>query len=284
MGKSTFYAIIPEQILKGENMNFRTILLIGLLVFSAVQAENKVLATIGSDKITEEDLEYRLKKLPAQYAAYYGTEEGKKKLLEQMIDEKALYLEAKNRYDEKNPDVAKFLAKSKEEIITNMYLKDEIEKVTVNDNDISDYYSKHQADYQAPETVRASHILVKTEAEALAALKEINAGADFAEVAKKKSICPSAPRGGDLDYFSKGQMVPEFEKAAFALKVGAITTKPVKTQFGYHLIKLTDRKAAHTKTLDEVRSEIKNELVLQKQKERLNALIAEAKAKYPVSQ
>jgi peptidyl-prolyl cis-trans isomerase C len=263
-------------------MKFRTILLIGLLAFAAVQAEGKVLATIGSDKITEADLDYRLQKLPAQYATYYGTEEGKQKLLEQMIDEKVLYLEAQKRYDEKNADVAKFLAKSKEEIITNMYLKDEIEKVTVNDSEINDYYNKNQASYQAPESVRASHILVKTEVEAQSALKQIQGGADFAEIAKKVSTCPSAPRGGDLDYFSKGQMVPEFEKAAFALKSGAVTTTPVKTQFGYHLIKLTDRKPAHTKTLETVRSEIKNELQLQKQKERLNTLIAEAKAKHPV--
>lgn len=265
-------------------MKFRVLFLASILACALLQAEGKVLATIGPDKITEEDVEYRLKKLPAQYAAYYGTEDGKKKLLEQMIDEKVLYLEAKNRYDEKNQDVAKFLEKSKEEIITNMYLKDEIEKVTVGDSDINDYYSKHQAEYQAPETVRASHILVKTEAESLAALKELQAGADFAEVAKKKSTCPSASRGGDLDYFSKGQMVPEFEKAAFALKTGEVTLKPVKTQFGYHLIKLTDRKSAHIKTVEEVRSEIKNELMVQKQKDRLTALIAAAKAKHPIAQ
>ena len=151
------------------------------------------------------------------FRSYYSSEEGKKKLLDQMIDEKVIYLEAKQRYDEKNPEVAALLAKSKEEIITNLYLKDEVEKVTVSDADIATYYDAHKADYQAQDSVRASHILTKTEPEALAALKEINAGADFAEVAKKKSICPSAPRGGDLDFFSKGQMVPEFEKAAFAL-------------------------------------------------------------------
>ncbi len=265
-------------------MKFRTLLLVLMLVCAASQAESKVLATIGTAKITEEDVDFRLKKLPAQYATYYNTEDGKKKLLEQMIDEKVLYLEAKNRYDEKNPEVAAFLEKSKEEIITNMYLKDEIEKATVGDNEISAYYNKNKASYQALESVRASHILVKTEAEALAALKEVQGGADFAEVAKKKSTCPSAPRGGDLDYFSKGQMVPEFEKAALALKVGDITAKPVKTQFGYHLIKLTDRKPAHTKLLDDVRTEIKNELVIQKQKELLNALIAGAKEKHPVVQ
>ena len=188
------------------------------------------------------------------------------------------------RYDEKSPEVAALLAKSKEEIITNLYLKDEVEKITVSDGDISAYYNEHKSNYQAPDSVRASHILTKTEPEALAALKEIQGGADFAEVAKKRSICPSAPRGGDLDYFSKGQMVPEFETAAFALKVGAVTPKPVKTQFGYHIIKLTDRKAAHTKTLDDVRTEIKNEVLIDKQKAKVTELIAAAKVQHPVSQ
>lgn len=263
-------------------MKFRALLLV--LMLALVQAEGKVLATIGTDKITEDDINARLKKLPAQYATYYSSEEGKKKLLDQMIDEKVIYLEATKHYDEKNPEVALLLAKSKEEIITNLYLKDEVEKITVSEGDINSYYNEHKGNYQALASVRASHILTKTEAESLAALKEIQGGADFAEVAKKKSICPSAPRGGDLDYFSKGQMVPEFETAAFALKTGAVTPKPVKTQFGYHLIKLVDRKDAHTKTLDDVRTEIKNEVLIEKQKAKVSALIAAAKAQHPVSQ
>lgn len=87
--------------------------------------------------------------------------------------------------------------------------------------------------------VRASHILVEKQSQALKVLEELKAGADFGGLAKKYSTCPSGKRGGDLGQFGRGQMVREFEQAAFALKPGQVTEQPVKTQFGYHIIKRT---------------------------------------------
>ncbi|MDG6220326.1 MAG: peptidyl-prolyl cis-trans isomerase [Candidatus Thermoplasmatota archaeon] len=89
--------------------------------------------------------------------------------------------------------------------------------------------------------VRASHILVKTEQKANELHQKLMAGEDFAKLAKLNSDCPSSRNGGDLGLFGKGQMVPEFEKAAFSLEIGQIS-KPVKTQFGWHLIKVTEKK------------------------------------------
>ncbi len=89
--------------------------------------------------------------------------------------------------------------------------------------------------------VKASHILVKTEEEALKLKNEISKGKDFANIAKEVSLCPSGQNGGDLGYFTKGQMVKEFEDAAFSMNVGDVSN-PIKTQFGYHLIYLTDKK------------------------------------------
>ena len=89
--------------------------------------------------------------------------------------------------------------------------------------------------------VRASHILVKTEEEANKLYEEIQNGADFAELAAKHSLCPSGRDGGDLRFFGKGMMVKPFEDAAFSMEVGEVS-KPVETQFGWHLIKLTDKK------------------------------------------
>lgn len=90
-----------------------------------------------------------------------------------------------------------------------------------------------------PKKIRASHILVKTEQEALAAKFDVNHGKSFEEVAQSISICPSKKKGGDLGFFSRGMMVKEFEDAAFSMKPGEIS-KPIKTQFGYHIIKVTD--------------------------------------------
>lgn len=89
--------------------------------------------------------------------------------------------------------------------------------------------------------VRASHILVPSEKLANKIMKKINAGKDFAQLAKKYSECPSGNNGGDLGFFSRGKMVPEFENAAFTMEIGQVST-PVKTQFGYHLIKVTAKR------------------------------------------
>jgi peptidyl-prolyl cis-trans isomerase C len=87
--------------------------------------------------------------------------------------------------------------------------------------------------------VKASHILVEKQSQALKVLEELKAGGNFGDLAKKYSTCPSGKKGGDLGQFGRGQMVREFEQAAFALKTGQITEQPVKTQFGYHIIKRT---------------------------------------------
>jgi len=141
-------------------------------------------------------------------------------------------------------------------------------KVNVTGQQIERYYNDNIQQYSTPEQIRASHILLKTEGKDDAAVKKeaedllakIKAGADFAELAKEKSEDEaSAKKGGDLDYFSKGQMVPEFDKVAFSLAPGQISDV-VKTQYGYHIIKVVDKKPAATKTLAEVRPQIEDQL------------------------
>ncbi|HON42011.1 MAG TPA: peptidylprolyl isomerase [Bacillota bacterium] len=113
--------------------------------------------------------------------------------------------------------------------------------VVVTDEQIAAYYNEHTADFESPEMVKASHILVETEADAQAALDRISAGADFADVAAAVSMDPmTAQNGGDLGFFAAGEMVPEFGDAAFALKTGEISGI-VKTDYGYHIIQVTDR-------------------------------------------
>jgi peptidyl-prolyl cis-trans isomerase D len=141
-------------------------------------------------------------------------------------------------------------------------------KVTVSPADLQRAYNDGIQQYTTPEQIRASHILLKTEGKDDAAVKaraeelakQAKAGADFAELAKKNSEDDSnAKNGGDLDFFGRGRMVPEFDAAAFNMEVGQISD-PVKTQFGYHIIKLTDKKPASTKSLDEVRQQLTDQL------------------------
>ncbi|OFV90393.1 MAG: hypothetical protein A3H95_03790 [Acidobacteria bacterium RIFCSPLOWO2_02_FULL_64_15] len=142
-------------------------------------------------------------------------------------------------------------------------------KVVVPAGEVERSYNGNIDQYTAPEQVRASHILLKTEgkdeatvkAKAEALLKQAKAGADFAELAKKNSEDEaSAKNGGDLDYFGRGRMVPEFDQAAFAMQPGQMTSELVKTEFGFHIIKLVDKKPATTRTLADVRQQLTEQL------------------------
>jgi peptidyl-prolyl cis-trans isomerase D len=140
-------------------------------------------------------------------------------------------------------------------------------KVTVPAGDIQRYYNTNISQYQTQEQVRASHILLKTDGkveadvrkQAEAILAQVKSGGDFAELAKKYSEDTSKDQGGDLDFFTRGRMVPEFETAAFALQPGQ-TSDLVKSQFGFHIIRVTDKRAGSTRTLDEVRQQIQDTL------------------------
>src|SRR5258705_3462090 len=153
-------------------------------------------------------------------------------------------------------------------------------RVAITPQDIDSYYNSNVQQFQTPEQVRASHILLKTEGKDEAAvrkqaediLKQVKApGADFAALAKKYSEDDgSKVNGGDLDYFGKGRMVPEFEQAAFALQPGQISDL-VKSQFGFHIIKVVDKKPAATRTLDEMRPQIQEQLATQRVEQQITA-------------
>lgn len=153
----------------------------------------------------------------------------------------------------------------KEKARINLLLEKLAEKdVTVSEAEMQQYFAQHKADFNQPEQVRASHILVSTLEEANQVEARLKKGEDFAKVAKEVSKDPSsASKGGDLGYFGKGKMVPAFEQAAFSLKVGEIS-QPVKTPYGYHIIKVIDHKQAKEATFAEAKSQI--EAILKKQK------------------
>jgi peptidyl-prolyl cis-trans isomerase C len=184
-------------------------------------------------------------------------------------------------------------------VVNNLLEKEVVSKVTVTDEEISQFYERNKANFKRPESVRASHILVESKptatpeekkaarekAEGL--LKQLKEGKDFAELAKAESACPSKAQGGDLNFFGKGQMVPEFEKAAFALKPGELSDV-VETQFGFHIIKLTEKKPEETVPLDEVKDRIKQYITEEKSQkavmEYVNALRKDADVAFPAPQ
>lgn len=161
-------------------------------------------------------------------------------------------------------------------------------KVTVTDQEMKKFYDENPDYFKTPERVRASHILVKVEPNASEAdkakarqkiedvQKKVKKGEDFAALAKQYSDCPSSAKGGDLDYFQRGQMVGPFQDAAFAMNVGEVSDI-VETQFGYHLIKVTDKKPAGTVSFEESKDKIKSYLEQQKMGEEVSQYAAQLK-------
>ncbi|MGE4169174.1 MAG: peptidylprolyl isomerase [Candidatus Margulisiibacteriota bacterium] len=200
-----------------------------------------VLATVGTQKITLQDLNDRLATYPPQYAEALQQKENKAKVLDQMVDEQLILSAAKKEGIAKTAEYKQQLQLAENQLTLALMIRNHVEKeAEVSDNAAYQYYVQNPQQFAELEQRHASHILVKTEAEALDIQKQLKAGADFATLAKAKSTDPSAANnGGDLGWFGKGQMVPEFEKVAFSLKKGDLS-EPVKTQFGYHIIKLID--------------------------------------------
>ncbi|KAA5603983.1 peptidylprolyl isomerase [Roseospira marina] len=168
-----------------------------------------------------------------------------------------------------NPEVAERLNAVRDEIIRSVYLTHVVEDAAT-DEALEAKYEEYKAANPPQEEVKASHILVESEEKARDLIAQLEDGADFAELAKAESTGPSAPNGGDLGYFQRdGQMVEPFAKAAFDLEAGAYTKEPVQTQFGWHIIKVTDRRMSEPPSLDDVRNELTTEIA----QDRIAALV-----------
>ena len=264
-------------------------LVIGLFAFTGCEKTKPksaaggkdVVATVGSETITLKEVDERIAKMPPYYQNML--KDRKKELVEDLMLEKLFYNEAKKRGLQNNKEVKELLAEAQKKIMISKFIKDEVEdKAAVTDKEVQDYYDSHKEEFSIPERWKASHILVKTEEEAKAALDELSKGKSFEELAKEKSQDASAKKGGDLGYFAKGQMVPEFEEAVTKLEVGQ-TSGIIKTQFGYHIIMLTEKKAPETQQFKDVQAKIKNELTMKKRREVFDKLVDSLKSRTKTS-
>ena len=183
-------------------------------------------------------------------------------LLDQMVDRQALVIAAKKSGLEHDPAVEHAMARSSDQVLQNALLSREIAP-SVTDAALHARYDATIANKPGEEEVHARHILVDSEDKAKAVIAQLDKGADFAAVAKKESSDPAAANGGDLGFFKKNDMVPEFANAAFALKPGEITQTPIHTQFGWHVIKLDERRSAPVPTFEQSRDELRQEIIQQ---------------------
>ena len=222
-------------------------------------ASQEVLAVVNGTKLTRLDFEQLLQQYRPEVQEWATNNKGQ--IMRDLVTLELLAQEGTKLHLDQDPEVqAQIRIRTKDVLARTVVQKYVTERANITEDAIRKHYEATKDEYSVGEQVTASHILVKTASEAQEVLKELKQGKDFADVARARSLDSSASQGGDLGTFGRGDMVAEFEKAAFALKVGEISA-PVHTQYGYHIIKVTQRTPARLKPLDEVKEDVRNALV-----------------------
>ena len=244
--------------------------------------KNKVLAVISGSEITEKDLNAIIMRYPEEQRAMFSSEMGKKQLLEQMISFELMNKLGKEMKLNETEEYKAGLEQLEKDLLTQMTINKVLSEVTVTDEDAKKYYKENKTQFDQPATVSAKHILVDTE-ELCSKVKERieNGELSFEDAAKEYSTCPSNAQGGSLGVFGRGMMVPEFEDAAFELELEKIS-EPVKTQFGYHLIKVDTKNEAKAASFDEVKNKIVQQLIQKNQEKKYMDVMKELENKYEV--
>ncbi|MEE9499864.1 MAG: peptidyl-prolyl cis-trans isomerase [Candidatus Omnitrophota bacterium] len=257
-------------------------ILVLMLSGCAGPSDKDVLARIDrKNTITLAGFNERISKLPKRYQDVIN--KNKKEFLDEIIIDTLLYNEAVRKKLDRDDDVKKVIREAEKKILIARLLNEEVEeKIIVNEKDISAYYDANKEKFATPEALRASHILVKTEEEAGDILVELSNNRNFEDLARGRSVDPTSKIGGDIGYFTRHQLVPEIEEICFNMQVGEISGI-VKTKFGYHIIKLTERKPPRVKELAEVRDAIEETLKRVKKKVLFNEFVTALKEKAQIT-
>lgn len=242
---------------------------------------SKILAKVDTIVITEADVDATILAL-GQRGEAYNNPQGRKAVLEQLINKNLLLCDAKKNLYEYDPKFKAELVKIKDEMLANFAIEKAISGIKITDEEVKKFYDEHKAELMGGETVEASHILVDTKEKAEEILAEINEGKiSFEDAAKEHSSCPSSQQGGNLGQFGRGQMVPEFDKAVFEMNDGEIAG-PVQTQFGYHLIKLNKKNEAKEIPFDEIKAQLSQKVLSDKQQAAYASKLNQLKILFPV--
>lgn len=265
--------------------------ILGVLL-SAQCASAAVLATVNGDEITSEEVnkvlmegtQGRFDSLPAD-----KQNELRQRIIEGMIAQELVYDDAKRtgvlESKEYKQELEKLVDRLKVQLAAKVWEQEQFEAIKVDAKEVKAYFDANPDEFVDKEKIRARHILVKSEAEAQTIIKSMKGLAgeklknEFIAQAKSKSTGPSAAKGGDLGYFPRGQMVPSFNDAAFAMKEGTISTTPVQSQFGYHVIYVEDKKPAKKLGFDEVKNFIEQRLKMDKFKAHMEKKMADLRSK-----
>ena len=245
------------------------------------QPTARVLAQVNGKAITDEDVTRFIMAMGRNGQAY-NNPQGRAAVLEQLIAQRLFLLDAQRNLYEREQAFKDQLAAVKEQLLMEYAISKCVESVRVTEEEVRAYYDSHKDEMTEGETVNASHILVDSEEKAAEILAAINAGEiSFEDAARDNSSCPSSAQGGNLGDFGRGQMVPEFDTACFEMEEGEVRG-PVKTQFGYHLIRLNKKNAAEALSYNDVRAQLYEQLTREKQQAAYQSKINQLKIMYPV--
>ncbi len=254
--------------------------LLSVVLLAGTIVSAQTLVTVNGKAITQEDVDTELMRAtqgrfnqvpPERQAAF------RQQVLQQLIGKELIFEDAKKngvlKTKEYKEEYKKLEERMKQELAIQVWQKQLLDGIKISDKALKDYYKQNKEEFNEPESVHARHILVAAEDEAksiIAGLQSLSGDKlknKFIEEAKAKSTGPSGPKGGDLGYFTQGQMVPAFNDKAFSMKKGTVTLEPVKTQFGYHVIYVEDKKPAMIRKYDEVKAFIEQRLKMEKFKD-----------------
>ena len=234
-------------------------LLFSIMFLKATQAQNiPIVANVNNEDISLETMIHAMNELPPEiqsqpFMSYYED------LLERVIDIKLFAQEGKKMKLDEEPSVRAAIDFVIEKVLMQAFLSKYVQE-NIKEENIKASYNNFIADETSREEIKASHILMDTESEAIDVINMLNDGDDFAQLAKNKSTGPSGPSGGDLGWFKRGQMVPPFEKAAFSLNKNEITQRPVQTQFGWHVIKIFDKRIPEAPSYESMKNKLIQDL------------------------
>lgn len=244
------------------------------LLAANAQTQN-VVATVNGAKIYESEILRNTKEIP-QFDQLPDDQQKliKSKIIQASTQLEAIVQEARGLKIDETEDYKNKLEDFEKQLMYTTLLEKHL-KNYITEQKLKEYYEKHKQDF-VQDKAKASHILVKTKDEALEIIQNLKAGEDFEKLAKEKSVGPSSKDGGNLGWFSKEEMVPEFSDAAFDLKIGEFSKQPVQTQFGWHIILLKDKVENTPSLFEDVAEEIKQEVMQQEAEKYIESILNKA--------
>ncbi len=243
-------------------------------------SEQNVLATVGGVQITDLDIDAYIMKMPPEQKAYASNPYFRQQVLQQLINIQLFVKLGEEKGIAETEGYKVVMENIAREMLAQFAIQSVVDAVTVSEEEAKAYYADHAQEFVKPESVSAKHILVECPGQCQSIADDIKAGkVTFEEAAQEHSTCPSKAQGGDLGTFGRGQMVKEFEDAAFAAEIGEIVG-PVKTQFGNHIIQVYAKTEASVPSFEEAREQIDKELLQDKQNQAYQQTLADLQAKY----